>query len=234
MRTIALHGFTGEGADFAELRTHLPATTELVAPDLPGHGARRGLRQAEDYALRAHLAIIDEAGNIVRRGRIHELPLAEIDLVIVDEGHRIEAESYGAIIDAVRAANPAALMLFVTATPSRADGKSLGRWVKRAAFHYTLQEAIDEGYLSPLRGKRCDIDIDLSTVKTSRDSGDYQDADLGKAMDHPHFTILEETHQLAVPDPQVIDPNRCVNQHHSGRPAPRHRLGFALRASQPR
>jgi len=51
MRTIALHGFTGEGADFAELRTHLPATTELVAPDLPGHGARRGLRQAEDYAL---------------------------------------------------------------------------------------------------------------------------------------------------------------------------------------
>ena len=61
MRTIALHGFTGEGADFAELRAHLPATTELVAPDLPGHGARRGLRQAEDYALRAHLAIIDEA-----------------------------------------------------------------------------------------------------------------------------------------------------------------------------
>ena len=61
MRTIALHGFTGEGADFADLRAHLPAAADVLAPDLPGHGARRGLRQAGDYSLRAHLAIIDEA-----------------------------------------------------------------------------------------------------------------------------------------------------------------------------
>ena len=61
MRTIALHGFTGEGADFADLRSHLPAAADFLAPDLPGHGARRGLRQAGDYSLRAHLAIIDEA-----------------------------------------------------------------------------------------------------------------------------------------------------------------------------
>lgn len=61
MRTIALHGFTGEGADFDALRGLLPSRHELVAPDLPGHGRRRDLRQAEDYALPAHLAIIDAA-----------------------------------------------------------------------------------------------------------------------------------------------------------------------------
>ncbi len=61
MTIIALHGFTGEGADFAELRAHLPATTEFIAPDLPGHGTRRGLRQLEDYSLRTHLTIVDEA-----------------------------------------------------------------------------------------------------------------------------------------------------------------------------
>ena len=60
MRTIALHGFTGEGADFADLRSHLPAAADFLAPDLPGHGARRGLRQVDDYSLAAHLKIIDE------------------------------------------------------------------------------------------------------------------------------------------------------------------------------
>lgn len=61
MRTIALHGFTGEGADFDGLRSLLPPKAGFLAPDLPGHGTRRGLRGAEDYSLRAHLGIIDEA-----------------------------------------------------------------------------------------------------------------------------------------------------------------------------
>lgn len=61
MITIALHGFTGEGADFAELRSRLPAGVDFVAPDLPGHGNRRALRQVDDYSLEAHLDIIDTA-----------------------------------------------------------------------------------------------------------------------------------------------------------------------------
>ena len=61
MRIVALHGFTGEGADFDLLRPLLPAGHELVAPDLPGHGRLRDRRQAMDYALPAHLAIIDAA-----------------------------------------------------------------------------------------------------------------------------------------------------------------------------
>jgi 2-succinyl-6-hydroxy-2,4-cyclohexadiene-1-carboxylate synthase len=61
MRLLALHGFTGEGADFGALRALLPAGTAFTAPDLPGHGERRSLRRVADYSLAAHLAIIDEA-----------------------------------------------------------------------------------------------------------------------------------------------------------------------------
>jgi 2-succinyl-6-hydroxy-2,4-cyclohexadiene-1-carboxylate synthase len=61
MRIVALHGFTGEGADFDLLRPLLPASHELVAPDLPGHGRRRDLRQVADYSLPAHLALIEAA-----------------------------------------------------------------------------------------------------------------------------------------------------------------------------
>lgn len=61
MRLVALHGFTGEGADFTALRAALPASWDVLAPDLPGHGSRRDARAAADYALAAHLDAITAA-----------------------------------------------------------------------------------------------------------------------------------------------------------------------------
>lgn len=61
MRIVALHGFTGEGADFEPLRQALPTGSDHRAPDFPGHGSRRAQRLTADYALDAHLRIIDEA-----------------------------------------------------------------------------------------------------------------------------------------------------------------------------
>lgn len=58
---VALHGFTGQGVDFDPLRAHLGPDSPLTAPDLPGHGSRRGLRQTADYSLAAHLDIITQA-----------------------------------------------------------------------------------------------------------------------------------------------------------------------------
>ncbi|MCX8487679.1 MAG: 2-succinyl-6-hydroxy-2,4-cyclohexadiene-1-carboxylate synthase [Opitutales bacterium] len=58
---VALHGFTGQGADFEPLRPFLPPGTSLAAPDLPGHGSKSLLKDLSAYALPAHLAAISEA-----------------------------------------------------------------------------------------------------------------------------------------------------------------------------
>jgi len=58
---VALHGFTGQGADFDPLRATLPPGTSLAAPDLPGHGSKSLLRDLAAYSLPAHLDIISEA-----------------------------------------------------------------------------------------------------------------------------------------------------------------------------
>ncbi len=60
---VALHGFTGQGADFEPLRACLPPETSLTAPDLPGHGSRRHLRALDQYSLPAHLGLISEAAS---------------------------------------------------------------------------------------------------------------------------------------------------------------------------
>jgi 2-succinyl-6-hydroxy-2,4-cyclohexadiene-1-carboxylate synthase len=58
---VALHGFTGQGADFEPLRPFLPPGTSLAAPDLPGHGSKSLLKDLTAYSLPAHLAAISEA-----------------------------------------------------------------------------------------------------------------------------------------------------------------------------
>lgn len=128
--------------------------------------------------------VLDEDGvTVKRRGRIHELPLAEIGLIIVDECHRLPAPTYGAVISAVREANPNALLLGVTATPARADGKGLGMYFDRVAYRMGIAEGIDQGYLAPVRGTRVELQIDLSEVKVSKRTGDYDDTDLGRVLD---------------------------------------------------
>jgi 2-succinyl-6-hydroxy-2,4-cyclohexadiene-1-carboxylate synthase len=61
MSVVALHGFTGEGDDFAPLRSFLPSGLALRTPDWPGHGSRKGLRDLSAYSLAEHLRLISEA-----------------------------------------------------------------------------------------------------------------------------------------------------------------------------
>lgn len=127
--------------------------------------------------------VLDEDGTTVkRRGRIHDLLLAEIDLIIVDECHRMVSPSYEAVLKAALAANPDVGILAVTATPARADGKGLGAWFDRVAFRMGIKEGIEGGWLSPLRGVRVELQVDLSEVKIAR-NGDYDDNDLGRVLD---------------------------------------------------
>lgn len=120
----------------------------------------------------------------VRPGRIHELPLAEIDLIIIDEVHHATRDSlYWHIIEAVRAVNPDCLVLGATATPYRADGQGLGHLFEAACFSRGIKWMVEHGYLAPPVGRRVELQIDLSQVAVSKTSGDFKDKDLGEVMD---------------------------------------------------
>lgn len=126
--------------------------------------------------------VMNDDGTLKRRGRIHDLPLSEIDLVIVDESHRMVSPSYEAVLGSALEANPNVGILAVTATPARADGKGLGKWFDRVSYRMGIAEGIDGGWLAPLRGVRVELQIDLSDVKIAR-NGDYDDTDLGRVLD---------------------------------------------------
>jgi superfamily II DNA or RNA helicase len=83
------------------------------------------------------------------------------DVIVIDECHHAEAKSYRDVL----AAFPAALRLGLSATPDRHDKAGL-RCFDAATAPYRIMEAIQDGWLVPVKAKRVTVDaVDLSGVK---------------------------------------------------------------------
>jgi hypothetical protein len=77
---------------------------------------------------------------------------------------------------------PAPLLLGVTATPDRGDGKGLIDRFDEIVWSYDMLWGIRAGYLSDVRGKRVRLErLDLSKIKVSK--GDYEAGAAGRAME---------------------------------------------------
>jgi superfamily II DNA or RNA helicase len=143
-----------------------------VAPEL---GMQIGMVKANRNDVGAPI-VIGSVQTLARPNRLAQLPPG-IGTLIVDEGHHALADSYRKIIDHC----DAELTLLVTATPKRGDGRSLEEVVDELVFAKDLLWMIEQGYLCPPKGKRIEIDVDLSKVKKSR--GDFQSGDLAEALE---------------------------------------------------
>lgn len=99
------------------------------------------------------------------------------DVVIVDEFHHAAAPTYDALLGRLRPK----VLLGLTATPERADGKSvLGWFAGRIATEVRLWQALDQGLLCPFHYFGVADGTDLSAVKFSR--GRYVQAELENVL----------------------------------------------------
>jgi DNA repair protein RadD len=99
------------------------------------------------------------------------------DLVGIDEAHRACASTYQ---EALFAAYPDALMLGLTATPCRVDGKPLGNAFDVIVHGPSYSELIAEGWIVAPMVYSTPMHPDLSKVKTM--AGDYSQKDLEEAV----------------------------------------------------
>ena len=115
-----------------------------------------------------------------RRVQNKRLDLEGVKLIIVDEAHHARAKSYQRIVEAC----PEAVVLGITATPIRGDGKGLGNMFSELVQTPTISELTEMGYLVPAR-YFAPTQPDLSGVRVRM--GDYVESDLEKAMDKPQL-----------------------------------------------
>ncbi len=127
-----------------------------------------------------------------RAVRSNLIAMPEADLVIVDEAHHVLARSYMRILDAY----PDAIVLGLTATPCRGDGRGLGNAFETLVECPSVAELIEDGFLVSTR-VYAPTTPDLRGVKVER--GDYVESQLAQRMDDSKLVgdIVEHWHRLA-------------------------------------
>ena len=109
--------------------------------------------------------------------------IAPPDFIFVDECHHaVRGGQYAKIIQAF----PDALVMGLTASPARLDGRGLGEMFDGMAVGPSVSELTERGYLVPAEVWSTAVQPDLSGVKIAM--GDYQTAALADAMDKPRIT----------------------------------------------
>ena len=127
-----------------------------------------------------------------RAVRSSTIDLPPADLVLVDEAHHVRAKTYRQILDAY----PNAIIIGLTATPCRADGRGLGNCFDVIVEGPSIEELIAGGFLVPTK-VYAPSSPDLSGVKIQH--GDYAENQLAERMDDVKLVgdVVTHWHRLA-------------------------------------
>jgi superfamily II DNA or RNA helicase len=110
------------------------------------------------------------------RAKQRKISLPPADLLVVDECHHAPAMTYTKIIDNY----PDAVLLGLTATPCRGDGRGLGSIFDTMVECPQVPDLIKLGFLVPTR-TYAPVDPDLKGVRTRH--GDFVESELAERMD---------------------------------------------------
>lgn len=117
----------------------------------------------------------------------------KLDVVIVDEAHRIPEDGegmYRTFLQGIKAVNPRAVLIGLTATPYRMGSGMLCKsesLLNKVVYEIGVRELIVKGFLSPLKSKATAERTDLSKVTVR--GGEYVPRELQAAMMEDEYKV---------------------------------------------
>jgi superfamily II DNA or RNA helicase len=146
---------------------------------IAANGIRAGIIQAgTDPRPLAAVQIASISTLWVRAFRSSTMLTPLADLIIIDEAHHAPARTYQKIVERY----PSAILLGLTATPCRGDGRGLGGLFKVMLQCPQVAELTEQGYLVKAI-VYAPVDPDLKGVETR--NGDYAENQLAARVDKP-------------------------------------------------
>lgn len=178
---------TGKTKTFTELIRTWPGNVLVLAHrDELIEQARKRLEndtgefvEVEKAEFRASFSrvVVGSVQTLCNPRRLRRFKPDHFGLIVVDEAHHAPSKSYQIILSYFQKAK----VLGVTATPDRSDGIAMGRVFNSVAYQFDLLDAIQDGWLVPIRGHRERIEsYDLSSVTKS--AGDLAPGELDEAV----------------------------------------------------
>jgi DNA repair protein RadD len=175
---------------------------------LHGNGVMHGIVQAGVGPRALEAVQVCSVQTLWQRAiRTDRMELPPADLLIIDECHRSPARTYRKIIDAY----PNAVLLGLTATPCRGDGRGLGGVFETMIACPQVAALVEQGFLVKTRCY-APTNPDLTGVRVQ--AGDYVERQLAERMDKPKLVgdIVTNWHKYGERRRTVCF---CVNVAHS-------------------
>jgi superfamily II DNA or RNA helicase len=133
-----------------------------------------GLEKADSYADLDASVVIGSVQTLSRKSRLERFPQDHFSFIFADEAHGAIAASWKRIFSHF----PQARICGITATPFRADNKSLADIFESEAYRMGLFQLVDEGYLvSPDHVDKLSTAVSLANVRIKHTT-EGQDYDL--------------------------------------------------------
>lgn len=136
------------------------------------------LEKAESTSLGSFVPVtVGSVQSLCQEKRLMQFPRDYFGTIVVDEAHHCLSDSYRRVLEHFQNAN----VLGVTATPDRGDQRSLGQFFDSKAYEYSMNQAIRDGYLCPVKAQMIPLELDINNVGIS--SGDYAAGEIGSALE---------------------------------------------------
>ena len=179
---------------------------------------RIGLEMGQDEAWRRdHIVIagVQTIGTQTGAGRLRFFNPSDFGAIVCDEAHHAVASSYRRVFEhfGVYAESNRTLLLGVTATPVRSDGRGLDGVFQEIVYNMPILDAIKQGWLCDLKAYRIKSNVDLDSVR-SAPNGDFLEDELGWAVNTPrrNSSIVGNWVELGKPRQTVVF---CVTIQHA-------------------
>jgi ATP-dependent helicase IRC3 len=135
-------------------------------------------------------------------GRLSKFRPHDFGLVICDEAHHSIASTYQNVFDhfGVSDGSNSALLLGVTATPVRSDGKGLDGVFDEIVYQMDIRDAVTSGWLVDIKGVRARTEAKLDEVRVMP-SGDFDLSSLISYRElrrNKNFTISTQTNTMGL------------------------------------
>lgn len=155
-------------------------------------GIHNGIIMAGVRPTRSNVQIASKDTINARAIKNDHIEMPEADLVIVDEAHLSITETYSKILEHYSGK----VVIGLTATPARGDGKGLGEFYDDLIAPVSIKQLTEDGFLSDVR-YFAPSEPDLRGLKVQ--GGDYVKGELGKVMDKPELVgdIVKNWKRLA-------------------------------------
>lgn len=196
----------------------LAHTKELINQAADKIGIELGYRPAVEMGILGQeieslfdggMCVVGSVQSMYGDRRLEKYRNTPFSLIIIDECHHSTASTYRKVVDYFKALNGNLKVIGITATPNRSDGTALGTIFDSVAYQMTINDAVEQGWLAPVKQEYVVVDsLNFDDMKIRKNS--FGEADFTAEQLESILTEEETLHKMATPTIEKVGERRTL------------------------